>query len=62
MALIWKGRSRRTQGVNVFRQQTTAAFQEGDREKVGTARHIGADVVRHSGEFAAFAARSKGET
>ena len=49
------------QGVNVFRQQTTVAFQEGGREKVGTTGHIVADVMRHSGEFAPFAARSKGK-
>ena len=50
------------QGVNMFRQQTTVAFQEGAREKVGTAGDISADVMRHSGEFAAFTARSKGKT
>jgi len=50
------------QGVNVFRQQATAAFQEGDREKAGTAGDIGADVMRHGGEFAAFTARSKGKS
>ncbi len=53
------GSERRTQGVNVFRQQAAAAFQQGNREKVGTAGHMGADVVRYGEEFAAFAARSK---
>jgi len=52
---------RGAQGVNVFRQEMTAAFQESDREKVGTAGGIGADVVRHEGEFAASIARSKGK-
>ena len=56
------GNERGAQGVNVFRQEMTPAFQEGDREKVGTAGDISADVMRHSGEFAAFAARSKGKT
>ena len=50
-----------TQGGNVFRKQTTVAFQEGDREKVGAAGDIGADVVRHGREFAAFAAQVKGK-
>ena len=52
---------RGAQGVKVFRQEMTAAFQESDREKVGTAGEIGADIVRHEGEFAASIARSKGK-
>ena len=68
MASIGKGRSRRAETKaarkvsTMFRQQTTVAFQEGDREKVGTAGDIGVDVMRHSGEFAAFTARSKDKT
>lgn len=49
------------QGVNVFGQEMTAAFQESDREKVGTAGDIGTDIVRHEGEFAASITRSKGK-
>ncbi len=49
------------QGVNMFREQAAVAFQEGDREKVGTAGDIGADVMRHGGKFAASTTRSKGK-
>ena len=55
------GNERGTQGVKMFRQEIPAAFQEGDREKVGAAGDIGADVMRHGGEFAAFAAQVKGK-
>ena len=33
------------QGVNLFRQQATVAFQEGDHEKVRTIGDIGAEVI-----------------
>lgn len=56
------GNERGTQGVNLFRQEIPAAFQEGDREKVGSTGDIGANVMRHGGEFAAFTARSKGKS
>jgi len=35
------------QGVNMFREQAAVAFQEGDREKVGTAGYISSEVVGH---------------
>ncbi len=41
---------RSAQGVNVFGQKMAVAFQESDREKVGTARYVGTDVVGHIGE------------
>ena len=61
-SLMPHGNKGGAQGGNVFRQQTTVAFQEGDREKVGAAGDIGANVMRHGGEFAAFTARSKGKS
>ena len=58
-ALTPHGNERGAQSVKVFRQEMAVALQEGNREKVRTARDIAADVVRHDGEFAAFVARSK---
>ena len=56
-----QGNKSGAQGGNVFREPATVAFQEGDREKVGTAGDIGAEVMRHRGAVAPFTARAKGK-
>ncbi len=58
-ALTSHGSEHGAQSVTVFRQEMTVVFQEGDREKVRTAGDMAVDVVRHGGEFASFAARSR---